>query len=138
VKKKLKSGLGCFAVIAVVLLAVLFGTSTSDALPDNAKMLVFPSYKIWIPDRPKLMVAIGESIAQANGPIDAANRTDFFLDAKPATLKDILPGGKYEDYKPFPGFEDRPDEMYEIPDRPLFFALFFHKPRWKADGTWNW
>lgn len=121
--KKLQIAL---AGIAVTVLLIGFGATTSDIIPDHALIVVFPGRGEWVPMHEDALVAYKNIIGQE----------DFESELKIESSWRAVVQHTFGEIRLHKKIRNM-NSWTTTANRPLILGLIFgEKKRWREDGTW--
>lgn len=126
-------GVGIVAFAAYVVLDVFL--YSMEVIPPNARIKVYPERQIWAPDSSFMDRDFERQLADPKTRDGALKWKAIEVSA---IYADVKRGGKYEGYKTFPVLMEEPGRVTRGWSGSLLRRLLFNRPRWNADGTWNW
>ena len=127
-----------FWAIVLLLLAVLVGVAFTvesvETIPDNAKIVVFPSRKAWLPDAK--FVAHRLAI-EYNDPSTAMQTASLMRELRETTYAEVR-NGAYKGFVVLEGWREPQDDFTKGASVSIIRATISPpERRWNADGTWN-
>ncbi|HEY3379282.1 MAG TPA: hypothetical protein VGL77_17525 [Armatimonadota bacterium] len=126
-------------VIGVSIIAFLGVTGgllyISEYIPANAQIYVYPSQQSWAPNA---FFMKRDFELQSSDPTRAASIKKWLSEQTPAVYADVEAGGKYAGFETFPVLLKGPGYIKRGWQGSLLLSWFLKRPRWNADGSWNW
>lgn len=107
----------------------------SESIPDNARIYVYPGHQTWVPDAFFMSRDFERQLAD---PATTESARQWLSQQRPALYKDVKRGGRYEDFNTFPVLLEEPGNILRGWDGSLLMSWVLRRPRWNADGSWNW
>ncbi len=107
----------------------------SESIPENAKIYVYPSQRAWAP---KAFFIERDFKNQLADPLTRESAERWLSEQTEAVYKDVKRGGKYDGYQTFPVLLEEEGNVLRGWHGSLLSSWFFKKPRWDANGNWNW
>ena len=128
-----KLGIGVLLLL-VSLVGVGFSVESVETIPDNAKIVVFPSRRAWLPDAKFVAHRL---TTDYNDPSTAMQTAALVRELRETTYGEVR-SGAYRGFVVLEGWQE-PGEDFTKGTPTSFLRAKLSPPerRWNPDGTWN-
>lgn len=138
---KLKKTFKIFVTIGAIPIALGLLIQSSQSIPDNALIFVFPTNRYWIPDASFAVDKLKRDMPGTNTIEDTERSLEtvqMLAEITPATWIEVK-SGEYGGFSLPPGWKTAFDTYRFGKDRSFYLSLIIGpNKRWNEDGSWNY